>query len=155
MADLGVPTTTKPGRRAILDWFLGLSAVGALMAVVYPVFHFVFPPPRPKWRGKGGVLAARASELPAGSGRVFPLGLRPAILVHTPEGSWRAFSARCTHLSCTVRYREDLAMLWCPCHDGRFDLTGKNVGGPPPRPLAEHLVVLKGDEVYVTEGELG
>ena len=42
-------------------------------------------------------------------------------------------------------------MLWCPCHDGRFDLTGKNVSGPPPRPLPEFTVVLKGDEVYVTE----
>jgi Rieske Fe-S protein len=54
-------------------------------------------------------------------------------------------------LSCTVRYKEDLGMLWCPCHDGRFDLTGKNVGGPPPRPLPEHTVVVKGDEIYVTE----
>ena len=33
----------------------------------------------------------------------------------------------------------------------KIDLTGKNVSGPPPRPLAEYTVVLKGDEVYVTE----
>jgi Rieske Fe-S protein len=148
-------TSSVPGRRAVLDWLLGLSATGALLAVVYPVLHFVFPPLRPKGRAKGAVLAGRASELPAGSGRVFPLGTQPAILVHTPDGQWRAFSARCTHLSCTVRYQQDLGMLLCPCHDGRFDLTGKNVGGPPPRPLSEHTVVLKGDEVYVTESEAG
>jgi len=144
-----------PGRRAFLDWLLGLSAVGTLLAIVYPVIKFVFPPPRPKGRAKGAVLVGRIGELPPGSGRVFPLGSKPAILIHTPDGKWRAFSARCTHLSCTVRYREDLYMLWCPCHDGRFDLTGKNVGGPPPRPLPEHPVVLKGDEVYVAETELG
>lgn len=144
-----------PSRRAVLDWLLGLSAVGTLLAVVYPVLHFVFPRSRPKGRAKGAVLAGRASELPPGSGHVFPLGTQPAILVHTPDGQWRAFSARCTHLSCTVRYRQDLGMLYCPCHDGRFDLTGKNVGGPPPRPLPEHAVVLKGDEVYVTESEVG
>jgi Rieske Fe-S protein len=47
-------------------------------------------------------------------------------------------------------------LVWCPCHDGRFDLAGKNVGGPAPRPLPEHPVVIRGDEVYVTEGaELG
>lgn len=145
----------EPRRRAFLDWLLGLSAVGTLVSVVYPIFQFVFPPPRPKGRGQGAVLAGRVSQLPLGSGQVFPLGAKPAILVHTPDDKWRAFSARCTHLSCTVRYKEDLGMLWCPCHDGRFDLTGKNVGGPPPRPLPEHTVVVKGDEVYVTESEVG
>ena len=139
------------GRRSFLDWLLGLSAVGTVLAIAYPVLHFVFPPPRPKGRGKGAVLAAQTSELRPGSGKVFPLGTKPAILVHTPDGQWRAFAAKCTHLSCTVRYRDDMNMIWCPCHDGRFDLTGKNVGGPPPRPLPEHAVVVKGDEVYVTE----
>jgi cytochrome b6-f complex iron-sulfur subunit len=151
----GEASGTTTTRRTILDWLLGLSAAGAFASVFYPIFKFVFPPPSPKGRSKGAVLAANASELPPGSGKVFPLGARPAILVHTPDDRWRAFSARCTHLSCTVRYRQDLSMIWCPCHDGRFDLTGKNVGGPPPRPLPEHSVVLKGEEVYVVEVELG
>ena len=149
------PSASIGPRRAALDWLLGLSAVATLWAVAYPVFRYVLPPPRPKGRSKGAVLAGRASQLPPGSGVVFPLGTKPAILVHTPDGAWRAFSARCTHLSCTVRYRADGGMLWCPCHDGRFDLTGKNVGGPPPRPLPEHAVVLRGDEVYVSDTELG
>ena len=144
-----------PGRRTFLDWLLGLTAVGTIAAIAYPVIKFALPPPRPKGRAKGAVLAAHASEMPPDSGKVFALGTRPAILLHTPDGKWRAFSARCTHLSCTVRYRQDVHMVWCPCHDGRFDLTGKNVGGPPPRPLPEHAVVVKGDEIYVTEAELG
>lgn len=143
------------GRRALLDWLLRLSGAGVLLAVVYPVVAFVFPPRQAKGKSKGAVLAGRASQLPPGSGVVFPLGTKPAILVHTPDDKWRAFSARCTHLSCTVRYREDIGMLFCPCHDGRFDLTGKNVGGPPPRPLPEHTVVVRGDEVYVAEVEVG
>ena len=145
----------SPGRRALLDWLLGLAGAGALLAVVYPVVAFVFPPRQAKGKSKGAVLAGRVSHLPPGSGVVFPLGTKPAILVHTPDDKWRAFSARCTHLSCTVRYREDIGMIFCPCHDGRFDLTGKNVGGPPPRPLPEHTVVVKGDEVYVAEVEVG
>jgi cytochrome b6-f complex iron-sulfur subunit len=142
-------------RRGVLDWLLGLSALGTLWAVAYPVIRYVLPPPLQKGRGKGAVLAGRASQLPLGSGVVFALGTKPAILIHTPDGAWRAFSARCTHLSCTVRYREDAAVLWCPCHDGSFDLTGKNVGGPPPRPLPQHAVVVKGDEIYVSETEVG
>lgn len=149
------PSADKPGRRQFLDWLLSFSAIGAVAAVVYPILHFMFPRARPKGRAKGAVLAAKASEMARGSGKVFPLGARPAILIHTPDDKWRAFSAKCTHLSCTVRYREDSHIMWCPCHDGRFDLTGKNVGGPPPRPLPEHRVVLKGDEVYVIEAELG
>jgi len=147
------PTAGGEGRsrRSFLDWLLGFSAIGTLAAIVYPVLQFVFPPPRAKGRAKGAVLAAQASEMPPGSGKIFPLGTRPAILVHTPDGKWRAFSAKCTHLSCTVRYREDVHMIWCPCHDGGFDLTGKNVSGPPPAPLPEHAVVIKGDEVYVSE----
>jgi cytochrome b6-f complex iron-sulfur subunit len=145
-----------PSRRTLLDWLLGLSAFGTAVAIVYPIIRFVFPPPRPKGRSKGAVLVARVGELVPGSGKVFALGTRPAILVHTPDDKWRAFSARCTHLSCTVRYREDMHLVWCPCHDGRFDLAGKNVGGPPPRPLPEHPVVIRGDEIYVTEAaELG
>jgi cytochrome b6-f complex iron-sulfur subunit len=156
MSEPGGPATQRTsGRRSFVDRLLGLSALGTVGAIVYPVLKFVFPPPRPKGRAQGAVLAARASELAADSGKVFALGTRPAILVHTPDGKWRAFSARCTHLSCTVRYRQDLHMIFCPCHDGRFDLTGKNVGGPPPRPLPEHTVVVKGDEVYVTEAEVG
>ncbi len=154
MSDTGTVQVGQD-RRAVLDWLLGLSAVGAMLAIVYPVFHFVFPPPRPRGKSKGAVLAARVDQMPAGSGLVFPLGSKPAILIHTPDGKWRAFSARCTHLSCTVRYRQDLGLMWCPCHDGRFDLTGKNVAGPPPRPLPEHMVVLKGNEVYVAEAEVG
>lgn len=138
-------------RRSFLDWLLGLSAAGTLGAIVYPVFHFVFPPARAKGRAKGAVLATQASEMPPGSGKVFPLGTRPAILIHTPDGKWRAFSAKCTHLSCTVRYRNDMNVIWCPCHDGMFDLTGKNVSGPPPAPLPEHAVVIRGDEIYVSE----
>jgi cytochrome b6-f complex iron-sulfur subunit len=149
------PGARPPARRTFLDWLLGLSALGTLGAIGYPILKFVFPPPRPKGRAKGAVLAARVDELPPDQGKVFALGARPAILVHTPDGKWRAFAARCSHLSCTVRYRQDLHMIYCPCHDGRFDLTGKNVGGPPPRPLPEHSVVVKGDEVYVTETEVG
>lgn len=146
--------TEGPGtdRRGFLDWLLGLSAVGTVIAVVYPVLEYVFPPPQPKGRATGAVLAAKVGELPPGSDKVFPLGSKPAIVIHTPDGKWRAFTAKCTHLSCTVRYRSDANIIHCPCHDGRFDLTGKNIGGPPPRPLAEYTVVVKGDEVYVAEG---
>jgi Rieske Fe-S protein len=40
--------------------------------------------------------------------------------------------------------------VWCACHNGRFDLTGRNVGGPPPRPLDQLEVAVRGDDVVVS-----
>ena len=51
------------------------------------------------------------------------------------EDQYRAFAATCTHLDCIVEFRSDRQLFWCNCHDGQFDLNGRNVGGPPPRPL--------------------
>jgi Rieske Fe-S protein len=138
-------------RRDFLDWLLGTSALAAIGAIAYPLWRFVFPPPRAQRRRLGVVLAAKVAEVPPGSAKIFPLGTRPGIVIHTAAGEWRAFSATCTHLSCTVRFRPEAQMLWCPCHDGQFDLRGRNVGGPPPRPLPEHRVSVRGDEVYVSE----
>ena len=142
---------TRTRRRDFLDWLLSFSALAALATIAYPVWMFIFPPRRARRRASGAVLAAKASQVPPGSGVVFPLGTRPGILVHTSAGEWRAFSATCTHLSCTVRFRAEDQMLWCPCHDGLFDLGGRNVAGPPPRPLPAHRVSIRGEDVFVTE----
>ena len=53
-----------------------------------------------------------------------------------------AFSATCTHLDCIVEYRPGVKKIWCNCHDGQYDLNGRNVGGPPPRPLTPYTVNL-------------
>jgi Rieske Fe-S protein len=45
------------------------------------------------------------------------------------------FSAVCSHLGCLVSYQKEKREFVCPCHGGRYDLTGKNIAGPPPAPL--------------------
>ena len=90
-------------------------------------------------------------ELKPNSGKVFKFGSAPAIVVRTPGGELRAFSAVCTHLNCTVQYRDDLQRIWCACHNGHYDLNGINIEGPPPRPLEEYVVNTKGDQLVVTK----
>lgn len=46
-----------------------------------------------------------------------------------------ALSATCAHLGCNVNYDEQTGGFKCPCHSGLYDATGKNISGPPPRPL--------------------
>jgi len=76
----------------------------------------------------------------------------PYILVHLEESEWRAFEQKCTHLTCAVRYREDLKKIECPCHHGFFSAdTGDVLQGPPPRPLPQLQVVIKDGKVYVKE----
>ena len=119
-----------------------------LAAVFYPVLRYLTPPSAHE-EAASSVNAAKVGEVKPNSGKVFRFGSKPGILVRLPSGEWRAFSAVCTHLQCTVQYRADLELIWCPCHNGRFDLTGRNVSGPPPKPLDVYAVNVKGDEVVV------
>jgi Rieske Fe-S protein len=48
-----------------------------------------------------------------------------------------AFSATCSHLGCNVNYDETTGGFKCPCHTGQYDKNGKNVSGPPPKPLKQ------------------
>ncbi|MBP1619959.1 MAG: putative Plastoquinol--plastocyanin reductase [Acidobacteria bacterium] len=141
----------QSSRRRFVNWLLGTSVGATLAATVYPVFRFVIPPPVAE-APVNRVLAARLSELPPNSGKVFRFGARPGIIVRTATGEVRAFAATCTHLNCTVQYRPDFQHIWCACHNGHYDLQGKNIEGPPPRPLETFRVDLAGDDVYVTRG---
>lgn len=139
----------ETSRRSVVNWFLGAAAGGVLASVAYPVLRFVIPPEVPE-APTNRVLAAKLSELPLNSGKIFRFGSKPGILIRTHGGEVRAFSARCTHLNCTVQYRDDMHLIWCACHNGRYDLNGVNVAGPPPRPLTPFKVDVQDDEVWVS-----
>ena len=136
-------------RRRLLDLLLSGSVLAFLGAVFYPVFRYLTPPAMHEVAASS-VVAGTLSELKPNSGKIFRFGSRPGILLRLPSGEWRAFSAVCTHLQCTVQYRTDLEQIWCPCHNGHFDLSGKNVSGPPPAPLEAYDVAVRGDDVVVS-----
>jgi Rieske Fe-S protein len=101
------------------------------------------------------VVAARKNELAPGGFKIFPFGGQPGLLIRNADGSYRAFTAVCTHLGCTVQYKSAESAIWCACHNGRYDLTGRNVSGPPPRPLEAFVVHESGDEIVVEKGQAG
>ncbi len=62
---------------------------------------------------------------------------------------FQALSASCTHKGCPVAWRTAEKQFVCPCHGGKFDANGRNVAGPPPRPLSPLTVtVVKGQVVF-------
>ena len=123
------------GRRRFVNWFLA--------AVVYPVIRFISPPE---------VAEAATNQVEAGriddpefrdkGFKIIRFGSEPVIVIVVADNDVRAFSATCTHLACIVGYQREHARIWCNCHNGEYDLHGKNVGGPPPKPLEPYTVHL-------------
>lgn len=124
------------GRRRLLNGFLGGSVAALFAAVAYPVVRFLSPPRIPEattHQVEAGPV--NDPELLEKGYKILRFGTEPVILVRVDEGDHRAFAATCTHLDCIVEYRTDQRQLVCNCHNGLYDLNGRNVGGPPPRPL--------------------
>lgn len=57
------------------------------------------------------------------------------VFIVASAGGLKVFSATCSHLGCLVNYHKEKAEFVCPCHGGRYDLSGRNIAGPPPAPL--------------------
>ncbi len=138
-------------RRRFVNWLLSTSAGAFVVAVLYPVARYLVPPSVGESSAASVTLALRPDEVKPNTGQIVKFGSRPAILIRTPTGELRAFSAVCTHLNCTVQYRADLGNIWCACHNGRFDLNGQNIAGPPPRPLDAYLVNVRGTQIVVSK----
>lgn len=139
---------SRPGRRGV-NLLLGGGLLGSIASFLYPALRYIIPPAVSESTNRT-VTAAKVGELRNNSGKVFKFGSQPAILIRTSEGDYRAFTAVCTHLSCTVQYRADLHEIWCPCHNGFYDANGHNVSGPPPRPLEAFDVHVQGEDIIVT-----
>ena len=132
----------KSTRRGFLEIILGGGVLATLGAIFYPVLKFITPP---------AVSEAKLSQLKLQFGRAeieaeekkakyFKYGRDLGIIYITEKNELKALTARCTHLDCTVQHRPDLGIIWCSCHNGRYNLNGNNISGPPPRPLEQYTV---------------
>ena len=135
--------------RYMLDSLLAGGVTALLGVLLYPVLRFVMPPSLPESEETRATVG-KTGDFPPNSGKVVRFGSKPLIVVCTPGGELRAFSAVCTHLQCIVQYRPDLEHIWCACHNGHFDLFGRNIAGPPPRPLEQYSVAVRGEDIVVT-----
>lgn len=118
----------------------------ALGIVLYPVARFILRERDAVNRVIVGEVAAFAPN----SGHHFQMGDDLGLLIVDNAGEFQAFNARCTHKGCTVEYQPNPAHIHCPCHDGRYDLSGQTVSGPPTRPLTQLVVTLEDGQVVVS-----
>ena len=80
-----------------------------------------------------GTLLGDVSEIPVGEGKIFPA--QKVVVTQPSPGKYRAFSAICTHVGCTLDKVEG-GKIYCPCHGAVFTVSnGVPVAGPTSVPL--------------------
>ncbi len=147
------PDTDVATRRAFVWAALGAAGVCYAGAIGYPVYRYLASPVE-RAEAESAVTEVTlkdAQKLPLGSVLMFKFGPRPSMLIHHQDGSWVALSAVCTHLGCTVQYQPARNVIHCACHGGEYDpVTGKNISGPPPRPLTRYVAKVTDTGVVVS-----
>jgi len=94
---------------------------------------------------------ARVEDIPIGGFLVFdyPQARQAAVLARLEENQFVAYDQKCTHLTCPVIPRLKEHQLYCPCHEGSFDIvTGRPLAGPPRRPLARIGLEIRDGRIF-------
>jgi Rieske Fe-S protein len=137
-------------RRRFLATLVGVAGAW-LVAALYPVYRYLSPQPAPDPFGEDGRAPVEKifpqDVARPGTGKNGAYGTRGLIVFRTEEGELRAFDSKCTHAGCNVTFQVD--KIFCHCHGGTYDLNGKNIAGPPPRPLTRLGVVEEDGALYV------
>jgi Rieske Fe-S protein len=130
-------------RRQFLDWLLGGSVGVWAAAVAAPLLQYLTPLQEAEHTSEIELSQGDKGRVANDGFAIVRFGQERVIVFQDASGQLRALSAKCTHEGCTVTYRSDEQIVWCACHNGRFDRDGLNIAGPPPRPLTPYKVVGK------------
>ncbi len=125
-----------------MNLILGGGILATIGAIVYPVIKYIMPPAAGEANLSQLKLTFTREDIAADPKRAkyFKYGRNLGIIFLTDKDELKALSATCTHLDCTVQNRPEEGIIWCSCHNGKYDLNGNNISGPPPRPLERYLV---------------
>jgi len=98
--------------------------------------------------GSGGTLLAQTSDVPVDGGKVVTTD-GGTVVTQPAAGTYKAFSAICTHAHCTVGTVSDNKIM-CPCHGSVYSATdGSVLAGPAPAPLAAKQISVSGGQIFL------
>ncbi|MCQ9134847.1 Rieske (2Fe-2S) protein [Streptomyces hilarionis] len=95
--------------------------------------------------GAAGAALTKTADIPEGGGKVF--GSEKVVVTQPTAGTYKAFSAVCTHAGCAVKSISD-GVINCPCHNSNFSIADGSVkSGPARKPLPEVPIKVSGDSI--------
>lgn len=132
---------------ALIGW-IGLTFLPAL----YGIAKYLIPPTLYEQVSQS-VVVGKINEIPSlnDGAKIVKYNKKAVVLFRTETNQVHALSAVCTHLGCIVQYQPNEKQFKCNCHGSIFDISGKNIAGPAPRPLSPYRVELKDDSVIVSQ----
>ncbi|MFF1342345.1 Rieske (2Fe-2S) protein [Streptomyces sp. NPDC058290] len=99
--------------------------------------------PSPSSGTAAGKALLKSSAVPVGGGTI--LREEKLVVTQPTAGSFRCFTAVCTHQGCIVN-KVEAGTIDCPCHGSKFEITdGAVAHGPATRPLAEKQITVAPD----------
>jgi Rieske Fe-S protein len=89
---------------------------------------------------------AATSQVPDSGGKI--IDGKNIVITQPESGSFKAFSAICTHEGCIVNNVSN-GTINCPCHGSKFSIKdGSVVNGPAPSPLASIAIKVEGTSIF-------
>jgi Rieske Fe-S protein len=89
---------------------------------------------------------AATSQVPDGGGKI--IDGKNMVITQPRSGSFKAFSAICTHEGCIVSSVSN-GTINCPCHGSKFSIKdGSVVNGPATTPLAAIAIKVEGTSIF-------
>jgi menaquinol-cytochrome c reductase iron-sulfur subunit len=139
------------------------AALGSVMGVVMgiPIVGYLIDPALKAQSGEAWIPLGPLENFPIGSPKGFSFtrsnvnGWEKTVnsyggfVLRKSESEMIVLSSRCTHLSCSVNWKEDRGEFVCPCHDAQFGPEGEVLGGPPPHPLDRYEANVEGGTLMI------
>ncbi len=148
-----VAAQTKKGpdrpRRSFLKIFWAILGAAALVELIILCLSFFRP------GGRKAPVTGKENIIPAGNTDQYIPGTVTAFtrgffyLACLEDGGFIAYSSKCTHLGCTLPWIESEQKFICPCHSSSFDIQGRVLASPAPRPLDRYKIYIENKKIRV------
>ena len=145
-AEAGMLQTVSGRRRTFFIWMIRILPSLMGTSLLIPLLGYVSSPALRRrtdvWTSIGKVAdvpTGEPQELEYASkikdGWRTTTAKKAVWVVKQANGGITAFSPLCPHLGCGYRWNAPAKQFQCPCHGSVYDMTGKVLAGPAPRPL--------------------
>ncbi|MCK9226651.1 MAG: ubiquinol-cytochrome c reductase iron-sulfur subunit [Syntrophorhabdaceae bacterium] len=137
-------------RRTFLNTLFGGWLAAIASGGLYAFLKFVFPT---AGKEPDFVVLNRADflDIPGNTVKMFAWGGKPGFFLKRDDGTTLAVKGVCTHMECNISYQPDVKKFYCACHKGWFDDNGRNIAGPPPKPLERFDIVITGQKLVIAK----